>query len=49
VSEVMLAPINVVFLGFDLGSDEHTAYWRYDGKRFEKISTEEYDRLVDND
>lgn len=49
IIDSQLSPINVVFFGFDLGSDDHTAYWRYDGEQFEKISKEEYDRLVEND
>lgn len=36
---------HIVFYGLDLGSEDETAYWKYDGKRFVKISEEEYREL----
>lgn len=45
-NEVEPAPINIVFLGVDLGSkDMSAAYWRYDGEVFTSITKEEYERL----
>ena len=36
--------VNVVFLGVDLGSNDITAYFRYDGKVFRPITKEEYEK-----
>ncbi len=38
-------PINVVFLGIDLGSSDETVYYKTDGKTFTRITKEEYEIL----
>ena len=36
---------DIVFLGIDLGSNDVTVYWKYDGEVFHPITKEEYERL----